>query len=73
MLMCRSRATDLASRAKRARRFRAVEALLEQLDRDLPIELWVAREIDQAHPALPQALQDFVTADRRRHRCHACA
>jgi len=54
-------------------KIRAVEALLEQLDRDLPIELWVAREIDQAHPALPQALQDLVTADRRRHRCHACA
>ena len=47
-----------------ARRLVSQQAGGQDLDRDVPIELLVAREVDLAHPALAELLDDAIRGER---------
>ena len=66
MLGCESVATALASRSKRARRPGLVcEEVGQDFDRDVTIQLRVARPIDLAHAACADLGEDVVATEAR--------
>ena len=51
-------------------RFDRIEIRANQLDRDEAADLRIFRQVEGSHAALPQAADDFVTADNRRKLGH---
>jgi hypothetical protein len=66
MCGCESPAAVRASRRKRSRASDAREVRREHLDGDVAVELHVAREVDDAHPAAAELALEGVLAGEGR-------